>query len=300
MELNESVFRNVLTNLCDGVRLIDNDRNIVYWNKGAEAITGYSSETVLGKKCNEVLSIVYGSDKVDLCSNACKAGTQLCRETNEENALIRHKQGYMVPVLLCVSPILSADNEVIGVAEMFHDLSWKEAALDRIAELNKITLIDPLTGVGNRRYAEMIVHSKLEELKRYGLSFGISYVDVDDFKYVNDNFGHGAGDQLLRIIAKTLTASLRPYDTLCRLGGDEFMVITGNVHSDETLEMLSNRFCELAKISTFHANDKEVSVTISVGSTMAQVNDTVETIIGRADKLMYTSKVAGKNHASVG
>ena len=199
-----------------------------------------------------------------------------------------------------VTPVTSETGEIIGVAEMFHDLSCKEAALARIEELNKITLIDPLTSVGNRRYAEMTVNSKLEELRRYGLSFGISYVDVDDFKYVNDNHGHGAGDQLLKVIAKTLTASLRPYDALCRLGGDEFMVITGNVHSNETLEMLSTRFCDLARISTFRANDKDVSVTISVGSTMAQTDDTVESLIGRADKLMYTSKIAGKNHVSVG
>lgn len=299
MEQSCAVFKEVIENLCDGVRLIDKDMKVVYWNKGAEMITGYKSTELIGATCTDKPAIIYDNDKLNICDESCCHNVALCKQVTEENAFIRHKEGYLIPVLMCVFPIKNDSGEVMGVAEMFNDNSWKVAALKRIEELNKITLIDPLTGVGNRRFAEMTINSKLEELKRYDLQFGISYYDIDNFKNINDTYGHNYGDDLIKIFARSLSAGLRSYDSVCRMGGDEFLVITSNIETPQTLNYLTTRISELACKSSISINGKEIFSTVSVGATMALKDDSIEELIQRADSLMYKSKAAGKNRITI-
>lgn len=299
MHLTESIFKDVTSNLCDGVRLIDTEKNVVFWNKGAEIITGYNKDEMLGLRCNRGLKILHGQDRLDLCEDNCETEHSMCSRPGEETAFIRHKEGHLVPVIMCVYPVRGKDGDIVGTAEMFHDLSWKVAALDRIEELSKMMVIDPLTGVGNRRYAEITLTAKLEEYKRFNLPFGVSYLDIDDFKKVNDTYGHNNGDALLKIIARTLKGCLRSYDSLCRMGGDEFIVIMSNLDSIKALSTLSDRFMALVKGSTLTTDGKEVQATVSIGSTMVRESDTMDSIISRADSLMYESKSSGKNRLSL-
>ena len=299
MNLTEDVYKTVLTNLCDGVRLIDNDKKVVYWNKGAEVITGYDAEYMLGRKCTDSLHILYGNDKLNLCRDVCTNSNGRCAAPGEENALIRHKEGYFVPVIICVFPICDDNGNVTGTAEMFNDITWKVAAIDRIEELNKVTIVDSLTGINNRRYAEATLNSKIEELRRFDMPFAVAYLDVDNFKSINDSYGHNTGDSILKIVTKSLSAGLRKYDSICRMGGDEFLIILSNLYNYETLTMLSKRFLEVVNNSTLHVDDEEVQATVSIGSTLARSSDTPESLIARADGLMYRSKRQGKNRINV-
>jgi diguanylate cyclase (GGDEF)-like protein len=164
----------------------------------------------------------------------------------------------------------------------------------RIEYLQKQSLLDPLTQVLNRRGIEMNLTSRLEEMKRYGLSFGLLFVDVDRFKDINDDYGHVTGDKVLKMVSKTLTNSIRPFDVLGRWGGEEFVVIITNVNKD-TLSAIAERCRFLVEHSGLPLKFGSASVTVSIGATLSQPDDDIQRLIERADQLMYRSKKFGRN-----
>jgi diguanylate cyclase (GGDEF)-like protein len=140
----------------------------------------------------------------------------------------------------------------------------------------------------------MHLGNRLEEMHRYGWTFGVHFVDIDDFKRVNDTYGHDAGDRVLKIVARTLSGNARPFDLFGRWGGDEFVSVIENV-SYKNLDLIANRFRLLVENSYFSVGDKRIRVTVSIGATVARMHDKADKILKRADQLMYESKKAGKN-----
>ncbi|MBD3240131.1 MAG: diguanylate cyclase, partial [Chitinivibrionales bacterium] len=155
-------------------------------------------------------------------------------------------------------------------------------------------LSDPLTELGNRRYGEMSLRVRLDEMRRYGWPFGVLFIDLDGFKSVNDTFGHDVGDRALRMVAKTLSHNVRPFDIVCRWGGEEFLAIIANIHPSQ-LARLAEKLRSLIQRSSFFSGLRHVRVTVSVGGTTARANDTELKIVERADKMMYQAKRQGKN-----
>ena len=295
MKKTETFYEGILDNLYDGIYFVDRDRKITYWNKAAERITGFRRSEVLGVHChNRILNHI--NDEGDpLCHNECPL--LKCIETGqptEAEAYLHHKEGYRLPVSIRVTPILDQDGNVIGAAELFSDNSGKALMLQRMEELETMALIDPLTRIANRRYIEMHLRNRLEEMHRYGWSFCVLFADIDDFKKINDTYGHDAGDKVLRIVGRTLSGNARPFDIIGRWGGEEFVAVIENV-SYKSLPMIANRFRLLVENSSLSVGDENIRVSVSVGATVARLDDTVETLLQRADQLMYKSKKAGKN-----
>jgi len=159
---------------------------------------------------------------------------------------------------------------------------------------------DPLTGIANRRFVEINITARLEELKRYGFPFAVVFIDIDHFKVINDTHGHAVGDRILRMVSATLANSLRSFDIIGRWGGEEFVILLINVKQSDLLK-LSDRFLRLVEKSTLTMDNGEtLSATVSIGATLARVGDATGTLMARADKLMYESKRRGRNMVSVG
>ena len=136
-------------------------------------------------------------------------------------------------------------------------------------------------------------------MERYGWPFGVLFVDIDRFKEVNDTLGHEVGDRVLRMVARTLSADQRSFDLLGRWGGEEFLVILTNV-TDEGLWSIAERSRIRVQESSAGLEDgQSVSVTVSIGGTMAEKGDTLESLVRRADRRMYLSKSAGRNRVTV-
>jgi diguanylate cyclase (GGDEF)-like protein len=171
------------------------------------------------------------------------------------------------------------------------------AALQRIKELQEMAYVDPLTGVANRAFTEINLRAKLDEMERYGWPFGVLFVDIDHFKDVNDRFGHDVGDQALRSVAKTLAGNARSFDLVGRWGGEEFLVASVNV-DEEKIRLLGERFRALIGSSRVASNAGPINVTVSIGATLAREGDRVDTLVKRADELMYESKKAGRNRVT--
>ncbi|WP_287152440.1 diguanylate cyclase [Candidatus Solincola tengchongensis] len=300
MDFSADFYRNLLDSISDGVYFLDADRRITFWNRGAEELTGYSGDEVIGCFCRE--DVLEHTDElgnrlcdVDLCPSV-KALTD--GEEREEILFLRHKKGYRIPMLTKIFPLREVPRGAKGVVVTFSNASQLLGYIQTISELRKLSLMDPLTGIGNRRFAEMNLHLRLKELERYGWSFGVLFIDLDDFKVINDLYGHETGDELLRVVATTLRSSLRVFDMVSRWGGEEFLVLVTNVDA-ENLKRVGEKIRLLVEQSWFSARGDRIRATVSVGGILAGVSDTPEKLVARADANMYRAKAEGKNRVVI-
>lgn len=291
----DNVYENLIDDMYDGVYFVDTERQITYWNEAASRITGFTQEETIGKKCSDNILQHVDTDGNILCRNLCPLEKTLKEGTSRElETFLHHKNGHRVPVLIRCTPIRNAQGEITGAVELFTDHTDYALIKQRLAELEKLAYIDELTQLANRRYVEISLGKHLHELSRYGWPFGILFIDIDDFKKINDIYGHNIGDDVLSMLSRTFSSNARPFDFFGRWGGEEFVAIIRNV--DITiLKSVANRFRMLAEQSFLDHDGETISVTISVGATSGKVKDTVETLITRADKLLYKSKKSGKN-----
>ncbi|SPQ00384.1 Sensor diguanylate cyclase, PAS domain-containing [Candidatus Sulfobium mesophilum] len=295
ISVKEDFYKNILDNLYDGVYLVDLDRRITYWNKSAESLTGYRSSDIVGRYCWDNILMHVDLEGDSLCQGPCP----LLRSMKEERMLeqevyLRHKNGHRTPVLVRASPLRDARGQVIGAVEIFSDNTPRITLAQQVKELQKLALLDPLTGLGNRRYAELTMHAKLEERRRYDSRFGVLFLDIDFFKKINDTYGHETGDRVLQMVAKTLQNGIRSSDTVGRWGGEEFIAFIA--HADDwALSSLANKLRRLVEKSNFYAEQQLINVTVSIGATVSKMGDTVEELVRRADQLMYKAKLSGRN-----
>jgi len=298
----EEFYKNILFNIQDGVYFVDNKRRITFWNKGAETITGFKSDEIIDKHCYDTILIHVDETNKRFCENGCPlAGTIKDGQNRTVNAFFHHKSGHRVPTQLKTSPIRDSEGKIIGAVEIFNDDSENYENIDVIKKLKKDSLIDILTNIANRKYVEQKISESLNEFNRYGKKFGLLFIDIDHFKEINDNFGHDIGDEILKIVTKTLFKNIRSFDTVGRWGGEEFIVLIQNTEI-KLLEKTANKLRSLVGASSYyhHDLDKYISVTISIGATISRIGDKLKEMITRSDSLMYQSKKKGRNKVTTG
>ncbi|MBN1621355.1 MAG: sensor domain-containing diguanylate cyclase [Endomicrobiales bacterium] len=300
-EIDNKILKEFLNNLSDGVYFVDNNRTITLWNESAKKISGFTAEEIMGKSCCDNILIHIDDKGETQCNSACPIMEAInTGKTFESKQLyLNHKNGHRIPVSVRVVPIWDSSNQIIGAAEIFNDLSAKISALEKIEELKKLILFDTLTEIGNRKYIDMNLYTRFAELERYNMPFGILFIDLDDFKKINDKYGHEIGDRVLKMTAQTMIKNIRPFDIIGRWGGEEFIAIFVNVN-EEQLISIANKLRLLVGESVLTTPSQIIRTTVSMGATLAKKDDKIETIIGRTDQLMYKSKNAGKNRVTLG
>jgi len=295
-DLNPNFYETLLDNLYDGVYFVDRERKITFWNKAAERITGYTKSEVLGKHCADNLLRHVDDHGTSLCEGACPLsytlGDGLPRSAQ---VFLHHKDGYRLPVAIGITPINDNQGKIMGAVEIFRDNSSTVAALEHLKELEDLAYLDPLTRIANRTYLENFIVGKFNEFRRLGWSFGVIFVDVDRFKHVNDTFGHQTGDVVLKMVAQTLLKNCRSLDLVGRWGGEEFICVISKLKDADQIMLTADRLRALVESAWVPLPDCSLHVTISLGVTLARLQDTPETLIHRADGLMYRSKTAGGN-----
>jgi diguanylate cyclase (GGDEF)-like protein/PAS domain S-box-containing protein len=291
-------YRSVLESIDSGVYFVDPNRNILHWNAGAERITGYSREEVVGHCCADNLLMHCDANGRMLCLAGCPlSGTIRDGKSRKALVFLKHKKGYRVPVEVRVSPVFGVDGEVLGAIEVFGDVAAGVAAVQQARELKNAAFVDSLTEICNRRSTE----ERLAEATRYCEEVrqrtAVVFVDIDRFKSVNDTWSHEVGDAVLRMVAETMLNSLRSYDYIGRWGGDEFVIILSNVDEDRAREVCE-RCRALVERSHVSRDGQRIQVTCSVGFAMFRPGDDPESIMRRADAKMYASKRAGGNRVN--
>lgn len=292
-------YLDIINQLQDGIYFVDKERRIQFWNHAAEQITGYKAEEIVGKCCQN--SDLNHLDKRGrpLCIIGCplfhtlKDGKQ-----RQDQVLVRHRDGYRVPIRVNIFPIRNGE-EIVGAVEIFTKDSPTVFEDDFIESLSNFAMHDELTTLANRRYLESFLSYRFEEYQRFGRNFAVLFADVDDFSQVNNEHGHEVGDMVLKNISASLSRNIRRNDLVGRWGGEEFVGIYA-ISAPFEIEIIAERFRSLVENTEVVKNGKVIHVTVSVGATAVQKDDTIQTIVDRADKLMYASKNLGKNKITCG
>ncbi len=299
MSHSQEFYRTILENLFDGVYFVDTERRITYWNKAAEQFSGFSSQEVVGRSCFEQLLNHVDEQGRLLCKSGCPLAAVIEDGIPREmEVYLHHKEGYRVPVRVRTQPVRDGNGGIIGAVEVFSDNSIFVAARHRMRELQRAADQDALTNIGNRRFSEVNLVAALQAYHQASDPFGVLLVDVDDFKLVNDTYGHLVGDQMLKLVAETLQYSVRASDYVGRWGGEEFVVVLYDV-SLHHIETIAEKLRRLVEKNSLITEKGEIGVTVSIGGTLVCSEDTFKSIYQRADENLYQSKREGKNRITI-
>lgn len=299
MEYNNEFYETMLQNIYEGVYFVNPQRKILFWNKGAERITGFTAAEVVNKFCyNNILQHIDEEGK-KLCHSGCPLHASM------EDGIIRdasvylhHKDGHRVPISIKAIP-MRENGKIVGAIEIFWDDSEKQNTLKSFEELKSIALTDQLTGLPNRRYIDSFLQSKVNEYFTLGLPFGILFMDIDKFKVFNDSYGHDTGDEVLKVIASTFRSNVRITDLIGRWGGEEFISAFSCANEDGLLRF-AEKLRALVEQTFIEKNGQVLKVTISIGATLFYSDDTIDSTVKRADKLLFQSKENGRNRVTIG
>jgi diguanylate cyclase (GGDEF)-like protein/PAS domain S-box-containing protein len=301
MPSEQNFYRNIIDNLYDGVYFVDRDRTITFWNKGAERITGYSAPQVIGRRCRDNLLNHVTANGVQLCQDHCPlAAVMEDGKPREAEVYVHHADGHRVPVMVRATALRDEAGNIIGAVESFSNNSSVINARCRLSEMHEMARTDSLTRIGNRPYIEGRIRAVLAEFENSQSTAGLLFMDLDHFKKINDTYGHDVGDLALCMVANTSRLALRITDTLGRWGGEEFVAVLQDISSEKALFAVAEKVRSLIETSRLDIDKHSLTVTASIGATLLYSNDTPESLLRRADGLMYRSKQAGGNRVTVG
>jgi diguanylate cyclase (GGDEF)-like protein/PAS domain S-box-containing protein len=302
--LDESL-RAVLDAVSDGVYVTTSEREIVFWSKGAERITGYSSDEVVGKHCYDNILVHVDVLGKNLCFDGCPLQTSI--ESGErqgaKEVFLKRKDGERLAVYVKAS-VLQIGDERYGV-EVFGELEsvTTSALTEKQSQSSDASVVDRLTGLYNRPYLDTILREQYALFKRFFQRFGLVVVDIDKFQDINDEFGSLAGDEALKFVATTLQHTMRSTDFIARFGGDEFAILCPLVELDG-IEQLSKRIVEQIHhkdVSSPADPKKVIELSVSVGGATVDNNDKLATdIIERAKEAISRVKRDGGDWYALG
>ncbi len=294
-------YREILDNLYDGVYFVDRDRVVSYWNKGAERISGYSAEQMIGHSCRDHLLNHVNAAGAPLCQGHCPLAACMSDGLpREAEVFLHHVDGHRVPVLVRGAPLRDSSGEIVGAVETFSRDTAARTMRTEVRELRRSTQRDALTGVGSRGFTEGRLRAVVAEYQGREPAAGLLFGDIDNFKGFNDTYGHEVGDQVLRMVATTLAGAVRSSDVVGRWGGEEFIVLAHEMSSEADVAALGEKLRALVEASRLDLGEERATVTVSLGATLLQPGDSPESLVRRADQLMYASKEAGRNRVTFG
>jgi diguanylate cyclase (GGDEF)-like protein/PAS domain S-box-containing protein len=289
-------YKEIIDNLYDGIYFVNRERVITYWNKGAERITGYSASQAVGRACrNNLLNHVTGDGK-QLCTNGCPLEAAIQDGLSREaEVYLHHADGHRLPVLVRASALRDSQGDIIGAIETFSNNANLINTRRRLGEMRQMALTDSLTQIGNRKHLEGRLNALIADFERTGQTGGLLFMDIDYFKKVNDMYGHEVGDKALCMVANTLRHVLRSTDVIGRWGGEEFVAILYDIDNRTILFNIAEKVRKMVEASRLDVSERSLNVTISVGATCLREGDTLESMVRRADEMLYLSKQAGRN-----
>lgn len=295
MRLPGDLDAGFLDSLFEAACVLDLDQTILFWNNAAMEITGISADTVTGLKCADSrLEPVDMDGKQLYCDDSCPA-VEAIRSGSEvrKQVFLMHREGHRIPIRMKVIP-LGGKEDVEGALILFREDALLEELRERLRELEKLSCVDSITGVANRRHAVHHIQSKKAELERYGNSFALFLVDVDGFDAINREFGHFTGDRVLRMVANSVICTLRPFDLLARWGADEFIVSVWHTCEDD-LKGIGERIRMIVSSSTLTSPGGPVSTSVSIAGAVARADETMDDLIERMEDLLRRAKKEGGN-----
>lgn len=279
-----------LTSIADGVVSTDTEGRITFLNPAAERISGWPKAEAIGRPVDEVL-VTLDETTREIRSSTTLRAIDLDEPQQSGNIFLRRYDGELLPIEKHSAPLRDSRGHFQGAVATFRDIS--EIRL-LTAELSYLAFHDRLTGLPNRALLFERLTQELAYAERYNNTLALLYLDLDLFKQVNDELGHGVGDELLTQVAERLLDCVRRTDTVSRLGGDEFAVLlTGfelQTFPDELATKVTKRLSE-----PFVLNQETVNVSTSIGiSVFPEDGQDAESLVKHAHTAMYQAKARGR------
>ena len=288
---SEERFQSLVRNSIDVQLIADANGRITYESAAVERVRGYRPQERIGR---HILDDVHPDDREWAASMvrdvARNPGSQVATEVR-----VRHADGSWL-VIEAVAKNLIDDPAVGGVVVNYRDVTARKSLED---ELKRQAFHDSLTGLANRAlFADRLQHA-ISRAERTPTALAVLFIDLDDFKTVNDSLGHSEGDLLLIAVSDRLRAGVRAGDTIARMGGDEFAVLVEDQVDGETPVDVGRRLLEQLEAPFVHGG-KELFVRASIGIATTRSQDhTADEVLRNADVAMYTAKSKGKNRLEV-
>ncbi len=280
---NEARLRALLEHAGDIVTVVGTDLTVRWQAASITRILGHGASALIGKP---LTSLVH-PDEVILVEHFLASGLT-GSSTQGLTIRLRHADGSW-RAFDVVANNRVADPAICGLVLSMRDATERKALED---ELRHQAYHDSLTGLANRSLFENRLSHAVAIAQRSARGFAVLFLDVDDFKMINDSLGHALGDDLLRGVAGRISAILRPTDTAARLGGDEFAVLLETDSSDQDARLVADRILE-SLTYPFTIGDRELRVTASIGVALTSLGAGVEELLRNADIAMYAAKADG-------
>lgn len=277
-----------IENSHEGIVITDKKGMILHVNPSFTNITGYTAEEVVGRKTNVLSSGRYPKEFY----------REMRKELHEQGRWAgeiwnRRKNGTTYPQWLTISAVLNQESEATHYVGVFHDITEYKQQQEAI-EFHAYH--DPLTGLPNRLLFEDRLHMAIAQAQRHEHKLALLFLDLDNFKNINDSLGHAAGDMLLKELASRLGGVLRSEDTLSRQGGDEFTIILSKVASGEEAAQVSRRILEVLG-RPFRYQETELHSSASIGIAIYPNDGPAPgELVKNADLAMYKAKQLGRNN----
>jgi diguanylate cyclase (GGDEF)-like protein/PAS domain S-box-containing protein len=293
--LQNEVAKLTLNAIEEAVLRTDIKGHITYLNRVAETLTGWGRGKALGRPITDVLRII-GGPSISTVGDAMeivRGEDRTAIPTANGTCILIRRDGVELGIENTVTSIRDQDGVVTGSVVAFHDVS---AARAKSLEMSHLAQHDSLTGLPNRVLFNDRLMQAISLAVRQDKQLAVMFVDLDQFKKINDSLGHGVGDKLLQSVAERLLNSIRRTDTVSRHGGDEFVVLLSQVEREDDAAVSARKILR-ALAAPHTVDDKSLDISVSIGvSTYPSDGPDAESLINKADTAMYEAKKQGRNN----
>jgi len=266
---------------------------VTYLNVVGETMTGWSREEALGRPLSEVFRIIDGSTRAVAVNPAQHAIDEDRTVGLAADCVLIRRDGSESPIEDSAAPIHDRNGKVSGAVIVFHDVSQSRTVVDKMAHL---ALHDYLTGLPNRMLLIERLSQAIGMANRHRKRGALLFLDLDNFKRVNDTLGHVIGDHLLQQVADRMNACVRATDTVCRHGGDEFVILLAEIEQPQDAAHIADKLrVELAMPHLIDGHELPASMSIGISVFPDDGND-VENLMKNADTAMFHAKAQGRDN----
>ena len=264
--------------------ITDENGVIIYTNDAYIAQTGYKHSELIGQKSSTFASGKHNNAFYKELWDTINSG-----KTYSNTLINRKKDTQLYYEEKTITPIIDENNVIQNFISTGRDITSR---INMEKELHKRATIDNLTGIFNRHSGNEFINLEINKAQRYKNTFAIFMLDIDNFKKINDTYGHDIGDHVLEKFTKIISLHIRKSDAFIRWGGGEFLIISPNINKQESIN-----FAEKLKVAISSCEfQKEMVVTVSIGVTIFKDGDTKESVLKRADLALYEAKTSGRNN----